>query len=141
MRVDAALCDCALSTNDEARLWRDWSDGYGSLVRLAPPRPTLCDWRFAIEVNHSFTMAARSLMARSTSVMGGGHQIEDKDQSRLIHRKFLDEVKKTCISTKMGNLFDEPGIMALPQSQLRGVTLNPQPLGPVTLSNPQSSDL
>ena len=66
----------------------------------------------------------------STSVKEGGRQIEYEDQDPRIHRKFLEEIKKTGIPSKMGDLFDEPGIMALPQSELTGVIRNPQHNGP-----------
>ena len=66
----------------------------------------------------------------STSVKEGGRQIEYEDQDPRIHRKFLEEIKKTGMPSQMGDLFDEPAIMALPQSELTGVIRNPQHSGP-----------
>ena len=60
----------------------------------------------------------------------GGRQIEYEDQDPRIHRKFLEELKTTGVPSEMGDLFDEPAIMALPQSELTGVIKNPQLVGP-----------
>ena len=66
----------------------------------------------------------------STSVKQGGRQIEYEDQDPRIHRKFLEEIKKTGVVSKMGDAFNEPAIMALPQSALTGAIRNPQLVGP-----------
>jgi mannose-6-phosphate isomerase-like protein (cupin superfamily) len=66
----------------------------------------------------------------TTSVKQGGRQIEYEDQDPRIHRKFLDAIKKTGIKSLMGDLFDEPAILALPKEKLTGVIQNPQSIGP-----------
>jgi mannose-6-phosphate isomerase-like protein (cupin superfamily) len=66
----------------------------------------------------------------SVSVKEGGRQIEYEDQDPRIHRKFLEEIRKTGMPSQMGDIFDEPAIMALPQSELTGVIRNPQLVGP-----------
>jgi len=66
----------------------------------------------------------------SKSVKEGGRQIEYEDQDPRIHRKFLEEIQKTGIASKMSDLFDEPAIMALPKEQLTGVIQTPTLKGP-----------
>ncbi len=66
----------------------------------------------------------------SVSVKEGGRQIEYEDQDPRIHRKFLEEIIRTGVASEMGDLFDEPAIMALPDSELTGVIRNPQLVGP-----------
>ena len=66
----------------------------------------------------------------STSVKEGGRQIEYEDQDPRLHRKFLDSIGKTGIPSKMGDIFDEPAILALPGEQLTGVIQTPQLKGP-----------
>ena len=66
----------------------------------------------------------------STSVKQGGRQIEYEDQDVRIHRKFLEEIKKTGVSSEMGDIFDEPAIMAVPKDQLTGLIQTPQLKGP-----------
>ena len=66
----------------------------------------------------------------ATSVKEGGRQIEYEDQDPRIHRKFLDAIKKSGVSSKMGDLFDETAILAIPADQLTGVILTPQLKGP-----------
>ena len=66
----------------------------------------------------------------STSVKQGGRQIEYEDQDPRLHRKFLEELKKTGNKSVMGDLFDEDAIMALDESKLQGVIKGPQSIGP-----------
>ncbi len=66
----------------------------------------------------------------STSVKQGGRQIEYEDQDPRIHRKFLEAVAKSGATSEMGDVFDEPAIMAIPKDQLVGVIQTPQLKGP-----------
>ena len=60
----------------------------------------------------------------------GGRQIEYEDQDPRIHRKWLEAIKKNGVESQMGDTFDEPAIMALPQSKLTGVIQTPRSIGP-----------
>ena len=60
----------------------------------------------------------------------GGRQIEYEDQDPRIHRKFLEETRKSGVTSLMSDLFDEPAIMKLPNEQLTGVIQTPQSKGP-----------
>ena len=66
----------------------------------------------------------------ATSVKQGGRQIEYEDQDHRIHRKFLEAIKKSGVPSKMGDIFDEDAIMAIPQEQLTGVISTPSLQGP-----------
>jgi len=66
----------------------------------------------------------------STSVKEGGRQIEYEDQDPRIHRKWLEAIRETGVASKMNDFFDEPAILALPESELTGVIRNPQLVGP-----------
>ena len=66
----------------------------------------------------------------STSVKQGGRQIEYEDQDPRIHRKFLEAVAASGVPSEMGDVFDEPAIMAIPKDQLVGVIQTPQLKGP-----------
>ena len=66
----------------------------------------------------------------SVSVQKGGRQIEYEDQDPRIHRKWLEEIARNGVKSEMGDIFDEPAILALPQSELTGVIRNPQLVGP-----------
>jgi uncharacterized RmlC-like cupin family protein len=66
----------------------------------------------------------------STSIQNGGRQIEYEDQDPRIHRKFLEALKKEGIASKMGDLFDEPAILAIPPEKLTGTIKMPQSIGP-----------
>ena len=66
----------------------------------------------------------------STSVKQGGRQIEYEDQDPRIHRKFLEEIQKTGATSLMGDIFDEPAVLAIPKEQLVGVIATPQLKGP-----------
>lgn len=66
----------------------------------------------------------------SVSVQKGGRQIEYEDQDPRLHRKWLEDLKKNGVESQMGDIFDEPAIMALPQSALTGVIKTPKSIGP-----------
>ncbi len=68
--------------------------------------------------------------AGAVSVSKGGRQIEYEEQDPRVHRKFLEELAKTGVPSEMGDLFDEPAILALPESELTGVIQTPQSVGP-----------
>jgi oxalate decarboxylase/phosphoglucose isomerase-like protein (cupin superfamily) len=64
------------------------------------------------------------------SVKKGGRQIEYEDQDDRVHRKYLEELQKTGVPSEMGDVFDEPAILALPPESLRGVIKTPVSTGP-----------
>jgi hypothetical protein len=66
----------------------------------------------------------------SSSIQQGGRQIEYEDQDPRIHRKFLDELAKAAIPSKMGDIFDEPALLALRPQDLTGVIKVPASSGP-----------
>ena len=66
----------------------------------------------------------------ASSIQQGGRQIEYEDQDPRIHRKFLEELAKGTIPSKMGDLFDEPGLLALRPEDLTGVIKVPHSTGP-----------
>ena len=68
--------------------------------------------------------------AGAVSVSKGGRQIEYEEQDPRVHRKFLQELAATGVPSQMGDLFDEPAILALPESALTGVIQTPQSTGP-----------
>ncbi|WP_429810427.1 hypothetical protein [Ensifer sp. B1-9] len=68
----------------------------------------------------------------ATSVKDGGRQIEYEDQDPRVHRKFLEELKKTGVPSAMGDLFDEDAVMALPPESLTGVIKTPILAGPAS---------
>jgi mannose-6-phosphate isomerase-like protein (cupin superfamily) len=68
--------------------------------------------------------------AGAVSVSKGGRQIEYEEQDPRVHRKFLEELAATGVPSQMGDLFDEPAILALPDSALTGVIQTPQSTGP-----------
>lgn len=68
--------------------------------------------------------------AGAVSVSKGGRQIEYEEQDPRVHRKFLEELEKTGVASEMGDLFDEPAILALPESALTGVIQTPVSSGP-----------
>jgi hypothetical protein len=68
----------------------------------------------------------------ATSVKDGGRQIEYEDQDNRVHRKFLEELRKTGVPSAMGDIFDEPAILAIPQDQLTGVIQTPILKGPAS---------
>lgn len=66
------------------------------------------------------------------SIQEGGRQIEYADQDARIHRTFLDELGKTGVASKMGDLFDESALRALRPDDLTGVIKVPRSTGPAT---------
>ena len=45
------------------------------------------------------------------SIKEGGRQIEYEDQDPRIHRIYLEEIRRTGVESKMGEIFDEEGIL------------------------------
>jgi hypothetical protein len=66
----------------------------------------------------------------STSIQQGGRQVEYEDQDPRIHRKWLEELKKTGVASEMGDIFDEATILKIPQDQLAGPIKTPKSIGP-----------
>ncbi len=66
----------------------------------------------------------------SISIQQGGRQIEYEDQDPRLHRKWLEAIAKNGVASRMGDIFDEPKIMSLPQSELTGVIRTPKSIGP-----------
>ena len=66
----------------------------------------------------------------SLSVQQGGRQIEYEDQDPRIHRKWLEAIRKTGVKSEMGDVFDEPAILALPPKRMTGVIQTPRSIGP-----------
>lgn len=66
----------------------------------------------------------------STSIQEGGRQVEYEDQDPRIHRKWLEAIKKNGVSSKMGDVFDEAAILAIPDEELTGAIKTPQSIGP-----------
>ena len=66
----------------------------------------------------------------SISIQQGGRQIEYEDQDPRLHRKWLEAIAKNGVASRMGDIFNEPNIMALPQSELTGVIRTPKSIGP-----------
>lgn len=64
------------------------------------------------------------------SVKKGGRQIEYEDQDPRVHRKFLEAMQQTGVPSEMGDVFDEPAIMAIPEEELTGVIKVPASIGP-----------
>ena len=60
------------------------------------------------------------------SVQQGGRQIEYEDQDPRIHRKWLEAIAKTGVASEMGDIFDEPAIMATAAGALTGVIQTPE---------------
>ena len=65
-----------------------------------------------------------------TSIQQGGRQIEYEDQDPRIHRKFLEALQKSGVASKMGDVFDEPALLALRPESLTGVIKMPRSIGP-----------
>lgn len=66
----------------------------------------------------------------SISLAQGGRQVEYEDQDPRVHRKWLEALQRTGVPSEMGETFDEPSILALPQESLTGVIRTPQSTGP-----------
>jgi hypothetical protein len=65
-----------------------------------------------------------------TSIQQGGRQIEYEDQDPRIHRKFLEALQKSGVASKMGDVFDEPALLALRPESLTGMIKMPRSIGP-----------
>ena len=63
----------------------------------------------------------------AVSVSQGGRQIEYEDQDPRVHRMFLDAMGESGVASQMGDIFDEPAILALPEESLAGVIRTPAP--------------
>jgi hypothetical protein len=66
----------------------------------------------------------------AVSLTKGGRQLEYEDQDPRIHRKWLEAMRVTGVTSEMGEIFDEPAIMALPPEELTGVIRTPRSTGP-----------
>jgi hypothetical protein len=66
----------------------------------------------------------------ASSIQKGGRQVEYEDQDPRIHRKFIEELAKTGVPSQMGDVFDEPALLALRPEELAGVIKVPQSIGP-----------
>jgi uncharacterized RmlC-like cupin family protein len=70
----------------------------------------------------------------ATSIQEGGRQIEYEDQDPRIHRKWLEAIRKNSVESQMGDIFDEPAILTLPEDALTGVIRQPRSIGAVSLT-------
>lgn len=68
--------------------------------------------------------------AGAVSVSKGGRQIEYEEQDPRVHRKFLEALSKTGVPSQMGDVFDEPAVLALQAEELTGVIWTPASVGP-----------
>ncbi len=68
--------------------------------------------------------------AGSLSIQQGGRQLEYEDQDPRIHRKWLEAMRQSGVASEMGEIFDEPAILALPPEALTGVIRQPGSIGP-----------
>ena len=66
----------------------------------------------------------------ATSIQEGGRQVEYEDQDPRIHRKWLEAIAKNGVKSNMSDVFDEPAIMELPESELTGPIKTPKSIGP-----------
>jgi hypothetical protein len=66
----------------------------------------------------------------SISIQQGGRQIEYEDQDPRVHRKWLEAIGRNGVASKMGDIFDEPAILALRPEDLAGVIRTPRSIGP-----------
>ncbi|MFM1814955.1 MAG: hypothetical protein RLZ98_1650 [Pseudomonadota bacterium] len=66
----------------------------------------------------------------SISVQNGGRQVEYEDQDPRLHIKWLKALEKTGVKSEMGDIFDEPALLAIPEDQLKGVIKTPRSIGP-----------
>jgi oxalate decarboxylase/phosphoglucose isomerase-like protein (cupin superfamily) len=64
------------------------------------------------------------------SIQQGGRQIEYEDQDPRIHRKWLEAIKETGVASQMGDLFNEPAILAMDADKMTGVISTPRSTGP-----------
>ncbi|HEY4133892.1 MAG TPA: hypothetical protein VGO34_01640 [Alphaproteobacteria bacterium] len=63
--------------------------------------------------------------AASTSMTKGGRQIDYEEQDPRVHRKWLEAIAESGVESDMGDVFDEPAIMALPEDELTGPIRTP----------------
>jgi hypothetical protein len=66
----------------------------------------------------------------TVSVQKGGRQIEFEDQDPRVHKKWLEEIAKQGVKSEMGDIFDEPALLALDPKKLTGVIQTPASIGP-----------
>jgi uncharacterized RmlC-like cupin family protein len=66
----------------------------------------------------------------TVSVQKGGRQIEYEDQDPRIHRKWVEAIAKNGVTSEMGDVFDEPALLALDPKKLTGVIKTPASIGP-----------
>jgi hypothetical protein len=66
----------------------------------------------------------------AVSVSKGGRQIEYEEQDPRVHRRFLEALARTGVTSQMGDVFDEDAVLALPADQLTGVIQTPISVGP-----------
>jgi hypothetical protein len=66
----------------------------------------------------------------ATSIRDGGRQIEYADQDPRIHRRWLQEIAANGVPSLMGDIFDEPAILAMPEEALSGAIKTPSAAGP-----------
>jgi oxalate decarboxylase/phosphoglucose isomerase-like protein (cupin superfamily) len=62
----------------------------------------------------------------AVSVSQGGRQIEYEDQDPRVHRMFLEALRESGVPSRMGDVFDEEAILALPEESLTGVIRTPR---------------
>ena len=63
-------------------------------------------------------------------IQQGGRQIEYEDQDPRVHRKWLEAIAANGVPSQMGDIFDEPAVMALQREDLTGTIRMPQSIGP-----------
>ena len=66
----------------------------------------------------------------ATSIRDGGRQIEYADQDPRIHRRWLQEIAANGVPSLMGDIFDEPAMLAMPEEALSGAIKTPAAAGP-----------
>ena len=64
------------------------------------------------------------------SVQQGGRQVEYEDQDPRIHRKWLAAIRQTGVKSDMGDVFDEPALLAMKEADLAGPIRTPKSIGP-----------
>jgi hypothetical protein len=66
----------------------------------------------------------------ATSVLEGGRQIEYGDQDPRIHRRWLEGIAANGVRSLMGDIFNEPAILAMPEEAFSGKIRTPASVGP-----------
>jgi hypothetical protein len=64
--------------------------------------------------------------ATFTSIREGGRQIEYGDQDPRFHRKWLEEIARTGVTSIMGDVIDEKGVFAFPPEAFVGPIRSPR---------------